>query len=514
MFSRSVSLLICMFAVFSGSITTADDVKTTKPKIMISKATTHITSPLTKDGLVDYAAALNEFHSRGVTPQNNAVVLFYKVFGTKPGRVAKLDEFYRLLGMPRPKPGSGIDVDLGAYLRDTLKIKNSSKRFNRVLDDFGRAMNAPWKSGDLPEIAGWLKSNDNSLARLVEATKRPRYFLPIVFQDEKEREVFGWIGDLPGMSQMRSLARALNARAMLNLGEGRQEAAWRDLIACHRLGRLVGQSPLVIQRLTGIAVGGVARQADLVFLEHMQPSSKQVAGYLHDLDALAPLPELPELIDRSERYMFIDTTIIVANDSMEILAALEEPDDRIGRLLSGVTPDALDWNVALRAGNQVYDRGVEALKKPTNTSRTTALEKLGVELKPLSQNEAARHFAAEKSKPKAMGRLVGHFLAAVFLRSLSTIQLAQDHFTQKHANLRIAFALTGNKADNGGYPKSLDKLAPKYLKQVPEDLFSGKPLKYRRTKARYVLRSVGRTGKARDANRWGLGIRMPLPKPR
>jgi hypothetical protein len=160
-----------MFAVFSGSITTADDVKTTKPKIMISKATTHITSPLTKDGLVDYAAALNEFHSRGVTPQNNAVVLFYKVFGTKPGRVAKLDEFYRLLGMPRPKPGSGIDVDLGAYLRDTLKIKNSSKRFNRVLDDFGRAMNAPWKSGDLPEIAGWLKSNDNSLARLVEATK-------------------------------------------------------------------------------------------------------------------------------------------------------------------------------------------------------------------------------------------------------------------------------------------------------------------------------------------------------
>lgn len=176
MFARSVSLLVCVFAVFSNSITTADDVKTTKPKIIISKATTHITSPLTKDGLVDYAAALNEFHSQGVTPKNNAAVLFFEVLGTKPDGTAKPDEFYRLLGMPKPKPGSGIDVDLGAYLRDTLKINNPSKRFNRVLDDFGRAMSGPWKSKDLPEIAGWLKSNEKTLVLLIEGTKRPKYF--------------------------------------------------------------------------------------------------------------------------------------------------------------------------------------------------------------------------------------------------------------------------------------------------------------------------------------------------
>jgi hypothetical protein len=217
MLARRVSMFVYVFAVFSGSGATADDVKTSKPKIIISKATTHITSPLTKYGLFDYAVALNE------------------LFGAKPDGTDRLDEFFRLLGIP--KPADNHYINLGVYLDDTLKVDLSSKRSGRVLNDQGLATDGPWKSSDFPEIADWLEMNKKPLTRLQEATRCPRYFFPIVWEDGEEREFYGLIAlQLPNVQRMRSFARALSARAMLHLGEGRQEAAWQDLMACHRLG--------------------------------------------------------------------------------------------------------------------------------------------------------------------------------------------------------------------------------------------------------------------------------------
>jgi hypothetical protein len=61
-------------------------------------------------------------------------------------------------------------------------------------------------------------------------------------------------------------------------------------------------------------------------------------------------------------------------------------------------------------------------------------------------------------------------------------------------------------------------LTPKYLAQVPRDLFSGKPLIYRPAGNGYLLYSVGVNGKdeggrSSDDEPAGddLSVRMPLP---
>ena len=46
------------------------------PRITVSHETTRILRPLRGDGYVDYVAALNQMASQGVTPKNNAAVLF------------------------------------------------------------------------------------------------------------------------------------------------------------------------------------------------------------------------------------------------------------------------------------------------------------------------------------------------------------------------------------------------------------------------------------------------------
>lgn len=93
---------------------------------------------------------------------------------------------------------------------------------------------------------------------------------------------------------------------------------------------------------------------------------------------------------------------------------------------------------------------------------------------------------------------------------------AADRTEQTNRNTRLAFALAAYRAHHGRYPEKLTDLA--YLGDVPDDLFSGKPLVYRPSSDGYVLYSVG--ANARDDGGRGpddtppgddLSVRMPLP---
>ncbi len=67
------------------------------------KATTYVTGPKTADGHIDYAAAMTERLARGVTPETNANVLFWKAFGPAPA--ARLSPaYFEKMGTPPPRP--------------------------------------------------------------------------------------------------------------------------------------------------------------------------------------------------------------------------------------------------------------------------------------------------------------------------------------------------------------------------------------------------------------------------
>jgi hypothetical protein len=57
---------------------------------------------------------------------------------------------------------------------------------------------------------------------------------------------------------------------------------------------------------------------------------------------------------------------------------------------------------------------------------------------------------------------------------------------------RTAIALERCRLARGGYPESLDALAPQFIARVPHDVIGGQPLKYRRTQdGQFVLYSIG-----------------------
>lgn len=487
-----------------------------KPKFTVSKETTYLTEPVDKDGFLDYAAALNDRLSKGVKPEDNAVVVFCQVFGPRPEGAKMSPTFYKRLGIKEPAEKGEYLQYVIRFASEHLKIDTPEGR-QEILDQSDQAREKPWTGPQFPVLAQWLKANETALALAIEATKRPRYYYPLLpSETEKGREPL--ISCLvPGVQKCRELCNTLLIRAMLHLGEGRPEEAWQDLLACHRLGRSVARGGSLIEGLVGIAIDHIASHADLTFLEHAKLDAKQVKECLRDLQALPPMPTLAEKLDGLERLMFLDAVMMVNRDG---LGHLEDISLAARGKVLGFLPEKadVDWDPALREANRWYDRLATALRekeRPARMKRLREAEEILFKLKDdLEEPEKlSRALSDPKATPQARGQILGKVMLGFLGAPLSKVQGARDRNEQIERNLHLAFALAAYQREHGKYPGKLEALAPTYLAKVPRDLFTGKDLIYHPSKTGYLLYSVGANeldegGRTFDADPAGDDLRV------
>ena len=187
-----------------------------------------------KDKPVNYEAILNDRLSKGVAPEKNAVVLIWKAIGPAPAE--KLPPaYFKRLGIDKPPEDSNYYVTSSKYLRTLTKLDHDER--NRVLIEEDWARKRPWTERDCPHTAAWLNLNEKPLALAIEAIQRPDYYNPQVTHPENGRPGLLIGAFLPTVQPCRDMAQAFACRAMRSVNAGKYDAAWRDLLACHRLGR-------------------------------------------------------------------------------------------------------------------------------------------------------------------------------------------------------------------------------------------------------------------------------------
>jgi len=500
-------------------------VRSGKGKFTISKETTFVTGPLGKDGYIDYAAALNERLRQGVTPANNANVLLWKAMGPRPEGSLMPAEFFLLMGIEALPEKGDYFIDLTRYLQKNFKLE-AGEETEATHEELIRCAQRPWKAEEYPKVSSWLKVNEKPLALVVEATKRTQYYSPLV-PTKTEKGSSGLISSLlPGAQRCRELASALAARAMLKASRGTDDDAWQDLLACHRLGRLVGHGATLVEALVGIAIEGVASRADLAYLDQSKPKAKRIESHLRDLQQLPPFPSAADKVDLGERFIFLDSVMMIDRNGMQSLKALaadalpNDPNALNERLKQGI-----DWDAALQNGNLWFDRMATGLREKDPELRKKKLEQIDADveayLKALKLKTASPKGQAEllSGGAKGIGKVIGDILIGLVVPAVHKVQRAWDRVQQVQDNLKLAFALEWYRRDHGYYPKKLDLLAPKYLRQIPGDVFSGKALIYRPGENGYLLYSVGMNGKdeggrGQDDDPPGddLSVRMPLPE--
>jgi hypothetical protein len=497
---RLFSLFIC--CGFLGAQATANEKPKAKPTFTIGKDTTRILGPLDKDGRIDYETALNEILSKGVTPENNAVVLLFQAFGPHPEKAKIPGEFFKWLQIgPPPEKGDYFVRDLGfAHLR----FNKDDKDIDKFLEQVVIALYRPWTAMEYPDVAAWIQHNEKPLVVAINASKRSHYFYPILGHRNKVGGSDGlFTAQIAGISSCRYLTSALTARAMMRVAEKRCDEAWQDLMACHRLGRLVARGGTIMEALGAYNIDHRTSKAQLKFLEAAKLDAKKIKACLRDLQELPPMPSLASKVDLCERFWALETVMNVDRDgAIRIfkLSVAGHEMDWTTRIFDLWLTAWVKWDPSLRDINEIYDRLAAAMRNRDLSKRKDELREIDnafvkrrVYL--LNSKEIASNILNAKTLGEGKGKYLGDLIISFCMPPVQKALESSDRVEQVQRNLHVAFALAAYKADEGRYPKSLDALAPKYLKTVPDDLFSGKSLIYRLDGNGYLLYSVGVNGK-------------------
>lgn len=443
-----------------------------KHPFSVSKETTYYTTPVRSDGTIDYVEALNARLAAGVTPQNNAAIpLLEAMAEAAVGRVEHYNKVRARLGMAAlPAPKAGAAAPAPAF--------NGPQPANFDLSQHGT-----WTADKAPDVAKWLKSLDARLNLLVDASRRDRYHMPLVRENERD---FMVLVLLPHLGETRTLASALKARALLALGNEDFGAFRRDAIAIVRLGRVMTRGATVIEWLVAANIEAMGLDAISLSASGGWLSAAQVKQLQADLGAAPPDVSMSDVFDLDERGFPLEMLQACAAHGMgEWRRALEGTQVNIP---APADAGNKDWDAAMRHVNAWYDRAGAVRRKLTFPARLAAANELDAELAELAAK-------AGKGKQGVTIEALEDRLLVEMSSALGRAMAMETRLLVDRNLTDVALALSAFRAASGEYPGDLAELKPAYLKAVPVDQFTDRPLVYHVEGGGYVLKSLGANGK-------------------
>lgn len=532
---RSWVIVIGAVVLLSGAIWYQESTPADQPDIKVSKETTFITEPLNAEGLPDYEKALDDRSRKGVTPENNAAIPFWRAFGPKSIPEPLREEFFKRLEIETLPEEGEYFVPLDEFV-DSLPDRGFQISSDVFYDQFVYADEIPWKAEDYPAIAGWFKANEKPLELIVKASERPRFYTPYL-TTSRGVDFAGFRDEAFSSQPARETYRILVCRATMQIGEGNLAGAIDDLQACHRLNRLFAQYPSSGAIEVAIVGDAVASKAEQALLDVGRLTSAELLKYQADLRSLGPLPGFAESYDYYERFNLLDSILWMGrHDSQEIVGfrsrlwfhrASDEMKECWKHRQRRIRAELVDWNEVLRKTNSARDDAVSRIEMTDRVKSAELIERIKERRKaPSVKPEDFPNY--EKLIEYANDSWIGDAdrvgatnwfidLYTYDLLALSNMPVAERRSRMRYELVLLAFGLCAYRADHATYPEDLSKLIPKYATGIPKDLFSGKPVKYRSIEHGFVVYSVGENGKDEEGRGYETGhddiaIQIPLPK--
>lgn len=412
----------------------------------------------------DLEALLNSRLKQGIKPEENASVLLMQAIGPDLGLGLEStfpDSYFGWMDMPvLPLKGNYF-----LKLRSRLKNPESAAEISRLNVPLIKAGMKTWKRDEFPQLAEWIEANEKPLALIVEGTRRPKYFNPVVVDHRPERSHSLMGASYSNINLIRAeVARMLVARSMLRLGEEKTDAAWEDLLAFRRLARLIAMGGRPGDCRFAVSIDRISERAEMRFLEHAGVTSQQLGRCLHDLQSLPAWEKGMELEGFSEQVMGLDFVRTIRRGEVEQLG--EDLMTRNGELTEDEKKrlSGLFWNQIEKSVNTWHERRMKIAKIADREARQQAHAEYVKELSALKKLSpeviSLRQIAAENSAGQSPSRAVSNWL----VRFLSMTSFAFENVVvrqtmlQRDRSLRMAFALAAFRKDQQRYPEKLAEL--------------------------------------------------------
>jgi len=329
----------------------------------------------------------------------------------------------------------------------------------------------------------WLQEHNNALELIIEGSRRPYYWR----EYETETAMIGVL--LPDISDFRRLAFNLRLRAWFRAEQGRYQDAFDDVKSCYRFGQHLKGDKVLIEQLVGIGIEALSVQTirdilgeyeiDSTVLADLQDSFEQIVAGENFVPSLKA--EKLNVYDEIQRCFTEDR---FGGGHLYL--------SRINSLKSFYQNDVMDVETIFSP--QQWPRAVRVLFAHPDKEKTRETADCFYDfwtkyyLKTPCQIKADR-IDAEK---EALEIIEDNVFLQILAPPLARVnQIAYRNKTDVHATI-AALAILRYSKDKGSYPEDLEQLiSAGYLKQLPMDSFSDKPLVYRKTDDDFILYSVG-----------------------
>jgi hypothetical protein len=439
------------------------------------------------------------------------------------------------LTVPHPRgglPGSERPGFPRAELKDWLKHRTIPPNYFEAVSvavlreagkwhkDLPRAISAPLTDVENEYIGPWISQNEAAWQEFAAGSRKPYCYRPYAC-DPKDEDKSVWTILLPHLRALRHLAWLGMWRSRMDRSQGRIQQGIEECFDVARAGNHWQLKGVLVEHLVGLGISSLGRREILYILENQRVPASELEHLQHQLSQIYA-EGYPFMDIEGERLAFLDMVQRSFTDGGPgggHLTPMYWPewtdsrgtDQSERKLLMPIFTAAsmvhARRDATVAKANQIYDR-LSKLAKMTPYERHISDLEMGHEM--------------IMSAPKYR-----FFLIEIFLPAMGRVsELAYRGKVLHEATLTI-LALKRWRLEKDEYPPALRELVSAgYLKELPMDPFSDKPLVYRRTDDDFILYSSGYNFKddggehGRDRrgeiSKWadnGDRVFWPLPKP-
>ncbi|MGB2809488.1 MAG: hypothetical protein WBC22_17230 [Sedimentisphaerales bacterium] len=337
-------------------------------------------------------------------------------------------------------------------------------------------------------IGKWLTDNEEVLDLVIAGTKRPYYWQH--YEGEDMLSVL-----LPYLTEYRKLAFSFRWRIQLRAEQGRYEEAFSDIKTCYRFGRHVKGTKLVlIEQLVGIAIEAIAVENLRSILSEYQIDSETLAMLQRDLEQIMADEDFAMSFEGEKMFIYDEIQRCFTEDRF---GGGHLYLTRIGQINSDgdeSAPTAQDIILESLSSLEGWGRAVKVLFFHPNKQQTReAADRFYAYCETFAQKTPAQIRAEGIVMQKETMKIVGDnvFLSILAPALGRACRIGHRQRTNVEATITI-LALQRYKVDKDSFPADLRQLITAgYLRQLPLDVYSDKPLVYKKTDDNFILYSVG-----------------------
>jgi hypothetical protein len=359
--------------------------------------------------------------------------------------------------------------------------------FEDLPDDISEAF---WKryyeatKEDKQLMGKWLTDNDEVFELVIAGTKRPYYW-----QHYEGEDMISVL--LPYLPDYRKLAYSFRWRSRLHAENGRYEEAFSDIKTYYLFGRHVKGTKLVlIEQLVGVAIEAVAVENLRDILSEHQIDAAVLATVQKDFEQILASEDFTMSFEGEKMFVYDEIQRCFTEDRFggghlyltRIVNLSDEADDVLNIILENLSSP------------EGWARAVKVLFFHPNKQQTReAADRFYAFCETFAQKTPAQIKAEGLGIEKETMKIVGDnvFLSILTPALGRAAEIGHRHRTNVEATISI-LALQRYKAEKGSFPDDLQELVTAgYLRELPVDVFSDKPLVYSKTDEGFILYSIG-----------------------